>query len=58
MKAYDLSEYLIKKAKVATLPGTEFGRYGEGFLRFSYATAYEKIEEAMDRIENAVKGLR
>lgn len=58
IKAYDLSEFLIKDAKVATVPGTEFGRYGEGFLRFSYATAYEKIEIAMNRIEKAVEKLK
>ena len=46
-----LSERLLKKGKVVTVPGSAFGRYGEGYLRFSYATAYEKIEEALDRIE-------
>ncbi|MFQ5758083.1 MAG: pyridoxal phosphate-dependent aminotransferase [Candidatus Bathyarchaeia archaeon] len=45
------SEHLLKKEKVVTVPGSAFGRYGEGYLRFSYATAYEKIEEALDRIE-------
>ncbi|MCD6522420.1 MAG: pyridoxal phosphate-dependent aminotransferase [Candidatus Diapherotrites archaeon] len=50
-------EYLLKEAKVLTVPGTEFGRYGEGFIRLSYATKYELIEEAMDRIEKACKKL-
>ncbi len=45
------SEYLLSKGKVVTVPGSAFGRYGEGYLRFSYATAYEKIEEALGRIE-------
>jgi len=48
-------EYLFNKGKVVTVPGSAFGKYGEGYLRFSYATAYNKIEEALDRIEKAVK---
>jgi aminotransferase len=55
MKSLKASEWLLKEARVATIPGTEFGRMGEGFLRLSYATAYEKIEMAMDRIEKAVR---
>jgi len=45
----------LLKAKVMVIPGTEFGKHGEGYVRMSYATAYEKIEEAMDRIEAALK---
>jgi aminotransferase len=55
MKSLKLSEWLLKEARVATIPGTEFGGMGEGFLRLSYATSYEKIERAMDRIERAVR---
>ncbi len=55
MKSLAVSEWLLKEARVATIAGTEFGRMGEGFLRLSYATAYEKIEKAMDRIERAVR---
>ncbi|MBI4167405.1 MAG: pyridoxal phosphate-dependent aminotransferase [Candidatus Aenigmarchaeota archaeon] len=49
---------MLEKAKVAMLPGTEFGKYGEGFVRLSYATAYEKIIEAADRMEKAVKSMK
>ncbi len=55
MKSIEASEWLLREAKVATIPGTEFGRCGEGFIRLSYATAYEKIEKAMNRIERAVR---
>ena len=44
-------ELLLKQAKVLAVPGTEFGRYGEGFIRLSYATEYSKIKEGLDRIE-------
>ncbi len=46
---------LIKKARVACVPGTEFGPYGEGLARFSYANDYKLIEIAMDRIETVLK---
>jgi aminotransferase len=46
---------LIEKAKVAVVPGVEFGLYGEGFIRCSYATEYKRIEQAMDRIEAFLK---
>ncbi len=55
MSSVKFSEFLLKKAKVLVVPGTEFGKYGEGFIRISYATAYEKIDKAMDRIEKVLK---
>lgn len=51
----NLAAFLLNKGKVVTVPGSAFGEYGEGYLRFSYATAYDKLVEALDRIENAVK---
>lgn len=56
--SYDLSMWLLKHAKVGCIPGTEFGNNGEGFIRMSYATSYDQIVEAMNRIENAVKKLK
>ncbi len=55
--SFDFCEWLLREAKVACVPGTEFGKQGEGFIRISYATAFEKIEEGMNRIEDAVKKL-
>jgi aminotransferase len=55
MSSEQFSDFLLKKAKVLVVPGTEFGKYGEGYVRMSYATAYEKIEEALNRIEKVVK---
>jgi aminotransferase len=55
MNSVEFSHFLLKKAKVLVVPGTEFGKYGEGYVRLSYATNYEKIKEAMDRIENVAK---
>ncbi len=40
---------------VAVVPGTAFGEGGAGFVRASYATAYEKIEEALRRMDKFVR---
>jgi aminotransferase len=57
MKSTEVVKLLLKESRVLAVPGTEFGRYGEGYIRMSYTTSYEKIEEAMNRIENVVKKL-
>lgn len=44
------AQKLLEEERVAVVPGNAFGRGGEGFVRCSYATAYEKIEEALERI--------
>ncbi len=48
---------LLNEHSVAVVPGSAFGAGGAGFVRCSYATAYEKLEEALDRIERFVKKL-
>lgn len=57
MTSVEIAQFLLKKAKVLVVPGTEFGNYGEGFVRLSYATDYNKIKNAMDKIEEATKKL-
>ena len=52
-----LADILLNKAGVACLPGTHFGHYGNGYLRFSYATSLENISKALERIEQTVKEL-
>src|SRR3989344_632951 len=46
---------LLRKTKVAVIPGTEFGIYGEGYIRCSFATHIKLIEEAMNRLEKFLK---
>lgn len=53
----DLAEYLLEKAGVALLPGTSFGRMGEGYLRLCYATSIEEIEKSLDLIKEALAKL-
>ena len=51
MPSAELSRQLLEEAHVATVPGSAFGKCGEGHLRLSYATETEQISEAFDRIE-------
>ncbi len=53
----ELSQFLLQRASVAVVSGTSFGANGEGHLRLSYAQTIDKLEEACDRIEKAVKTL-
>ncbi|UCF13458.1 MAG: pyridoxal phosphate-dependent aminotransferase [Thermoplasmatales archaeon] len=53
MNSQDCAEHLLYKAGVAILPGTAFGPYGEGYLRFSYATTLENISAAIMRIQES-----
>jgi aspartate/methionine/tyrosine aminotransferase len=48
------ADYLLNEAGVAVLPGTHFGKYGEGYLRLSYATSLENIKKGLGRIGSAV----
>jgi len=54
MNSRELGEYLMKNG-VAVLPGTSFGKYGEGYLRLSFANSLENIEKALDRIARALE---
>jgi aspartate aminotransferase len=53
-----LADHLLYNAGVACLSGTGFGAYGEGYLRFSYATSRENIALALGRIRTALAGLK
>ncbi len=48
---------LIEEEHVAMVPGSAFGAGGEGFVRASYATSYEQIEVALERIRKFVNRL-
>jgi aspartate/methionine/tyrosine aminotransferase len=50
-----LADRLLDEAGVACLSGTAFGEFGEGHLRFSYATSMENIEEALRRIKGWIE---
>ncbi len=52
-----LQNRLLEEAGVATIAGTSFGAFGEGYLRFSYANSREAIAEAIARITKLLERL-
>ncbi|MBE3095419.1 MAG: pyridoxal phosphate-dependent aminotransferase [Actinobacteria bacterium] len=51
--SFDISDFILKEAEVALIPGSAFE--AEGYLRLSYATSMEDIKEGLDRIENILR---
>jgi aminotransferase len=49
------AESLLQEEEVAVVPGSAFGPSGRGYVRMAYATAYEKIEEALNRMERFMR---
>jgi aspartate/methionine/tyrosine aminotransferase len=54
MSAAALADLLLERCGVACLPGTAFGGYGEGYLRFSYANSIDNIRAALAAFETLV----
>jgi aspartate aminotransferase len=57
LDARGLQNRLLEEAGVATIAGTSFGEFGEGYLRFSYANSREAIGEAIERVRNLLGSL-
>jgi aminotransferase len=57
MSGSEFSMKIMKEKAVAIVPGNIFGSFSDDKLRISYATAYDKLEEAMDRIGEFVNNL-
>jgi aspartate/methionine/tyrosine aminotransferase len=51
-----LASEILERARVGVAPGVDFGSNAEGYLRFSYANALERIAEAMQRLERFLAG--
>ncbi len=54
MTSEEFAEKLLIEEKVAVVPGTAFGQYGEGYVRCCYATSLADIEEALSRMKRFV----
>lgn len=52
------AERLLLEEKVAVVPGNVFGESGEGFIRCSYATSIEQLQEAIKRIRNFLEKIK
>ncbi len=55
MSSMEFATQLLQEEKVAVIPGSAFGASGEGFVRCSYATAMEEIQEALVRLRRFLK---
>jgi (5-formylfuran-3-yl)methyl phosphate transaminase len=55
--SYKLAFDILEKAHVGVTPGIDFGRHGEGYLRFSYANSMENIVEGLNRLEHYLDNL-
>ena len=58
MTSDEFANRLLQTKKVAVVPGTAFGRSGEGFLRISYAYSLEDLKVALERVEEFITELR
>jgi aspartate/methionine/tyrosine aminotransferase len=54
----EVADYLMQEGGVACLAGRDFGAYGEGYLRFSYANSLENLEKALARIADCMARLQ
>lgn len=54
----ELSTYLLHEYGIAVVPGSVFGEYGEGYLRFAFSCAYQDVQEGMQRFVTACQKLR
>jgi aspartate/methionine/tyrosine aminotransferase len=57
LSSKEFFQKLLYDHNVAVLAGTAFGKYGEGYIRISYATSMDNLEEGIKRIEQMVKSL-
>ncbi|MED1439913.1 aminotransferase [Aeribacillus composti] len=57
LSSEEFAERLLLEEKVAVVPGNVFGQSGEGYIRCSYASSMEQLQEAMKRIKRFVQSL-
>jgi aminotransferase len=55
MSSEDFANKLLAEEEVAVIPGEAFGASGNGYVRAAYAQSYEKIEEALNRMESFMR---
>ena len=53
----EVADFLLQEGGVASLAGKDFGAYGEGYVRFSYANSLENLHKALERIADCVERL-
>jgi aminotransferase len=51
----ELAKFLLESAKIAIIPGTTLGNFGNNYIRISYANSFENLEIAMERMQRALQ---
>jgi aminotransferase len=57
LSSLDMCAYLMREAGIASVPGSAFGEYGEGFIRLAYSDSFENLAEAMQAMRTALAKL-
>jgi aminotransferase len=55
LNSMEFAQRLLKEKRIAVVPGTAFGKSGEGYIRISYASSLENLKEALNRIEDFLR---
>lgn len=58
LSSWDFARYLVKEHKVAVVPGSIFGKAGEGYVRLSFAASMDQLNEGITRIQRGMAALR
>ena len=58
LSSWEFAKYLVKEHKVAVVPGSIFGKAGEGYVRLSFAASREQLKEGIKRIRHGVEALK
>jgi aminotransferase len=58
LSSMEFCRRLLQDEKVAVVPGTAFGKNGEGYVRISYAASMEKIKEALSRMQSFLEKIK
>ncbi|MGD9367183.1 MAG: pyridoxal phosphate-dependent aminotransferase [Desulfobacteraceae bacterium] len=58
LSSWDFAKYLAREHQVAVVPGSIFGKAGEGFVRLSFAAGMEQLQEGIARIERGAAAIR
>ncbi len=52
MSSWEFANFLLEKYKIAVIPGAGLGKFGEGFVRFSFTLSVDEIKRGLERMKN------
>ena len=57
LPSWELTEYLLKEARITVVSGHNFGRSGRNYIRVSGCVGRQRLEEGLSRMEQALERL-